>query len=306
MDWPNLIKTATARVTPYIRQTPVVTFETRTVTQPVTLKLEQLQHAGSFKTRGAFNTLLGTEPPAAGLVAASGGNHGAAVAYAAQRLGFPARVYVPEIAGPAKISLIRACGADLQVVPGAYSNALEQAKAWEEKTGAMQIHAYDAETTVAGQGSCFVEWEQQGLNADTVLIAVGGGGLIAGALGWLQGRCKIVAVEPERCATLHAALSASAPVNVEVSGVAANALGAQKIGTICFDLAQSTGIVSVLVSDTAITQAQRRLWQDLRQVVEPAGAAALAAVLSGAYTPEPDERLAVLVCGGNIASDPLA
>ncbi|MDA9943823.1 threonine/serine dehydratase [Paracoccaceae bacterium] len=306
MDWPNLIKTASARVTPYIRQTPVVTFETRTVTQPVTLKLEQLQHAGSFKTRGAFNTLLGTEPPAAGLVAASGGNHGAAVAYAAQRLGFPARVYVPEIAGPAKISLIRACGADLQVVPGAYSNALEQAKAWEEKTGAMQIHAYDAEATVAGQGSCFVEWEQQGLNADTVLIAVGGGGLIAGALGWFQGRCKIVAVEPERCATLHAALSASAPVNVEVSGVAANALGAQKIGTICFDLAQSNGIESVLVSDAAITQAQRRLWQDLRQVVEPAGAAALAAVLSGAYTPEPDERLAVLVCGGNIASDPLA
>ena len=306
MDWPNLIKTASARVTPYIRQTPVVTFETRTVTQPVTLKLEQLQHAGSFKTRGAFNTLLGTEPPAAGLVAASGGNHGAAVAYAAQRLGFPARVYVPEIAGPAKISLIRACGADLQVVPGAYSNALEQAKAWEEKTGAMQIHAYDAEATVAGQGSCFVEWEQQGLNADTVLIAVGGGGLIAGALGWFQGRCKIVAVEPERCATLHAALSASAPVNVEVSGVAANALGAQKIGTICFDLAQSTGIESVLVSDAAITQAQRRLLQDLKQVVEPAGAAALAAVLSGAYTPEPDERLAVLVCGGNIASDPLA
>jgi len=306
MDWPNLIKTASARVTPYIRQTPVVTFETRTITQPVTLKLEQLQHAGSFKTRGAFNTLLATEPPAAGLVAASGGNHGAAVAYAAQRLGFPARVYVPEIAGPAKISLIRACGADLQVVPGAYSNALEQAKAWEEKTGAMQIHAYDAEATVAGQGSCFVEWEQQGLNADTVLIAVGGGGLIAGALGWLQGRCKIVAVEPERCATLHAALSASAPVNVEVSGVAANALGAQKIGTICFDLAQSTGIESVLVSDAAITQAQRRLWQDLKQVVEPAGAAALAAVLSGAYTPEPDERLAVLVCGGNIASDPLA
>ena len=306
MDWPNLIKNASARVAPYIRQTPIVTFETGTLASPVALKLEQLQHAGSFKTRGAFNTLLGTAPPAAGLVAASGGNHGTAVAYAAQKLGFPARVYVPEIAGPAKISLIRACGADLQVVPGAYSNALEQAKAWEEKTGAMQIHAYDAEATVAGQGSCFVEWEQQGLNADTVLIAVGGGGLIAGALGWFQGRCKIVAVEPERCATLHAALDANAPVNVEVSGVAANALGAQKIGTICFDLAQSTGIESVLVSDAAITQAQRRLWQDLRQVVEPAGAAALAAVLSGAYTPEPDERLAVLVCGGNIASDPLA
>ena len=306
MDWPNLIKNASARVAPYIRQTPIVTFETGTLASHVALKLEQLQHAGSFKTRGAFNTLLGTAPPAAGLVAASGGNHGAAVAYAAQRLGFPARVYVPEIAGPAKISLIRACGADLQVVPGAYSNALEQAKAWEEKTGAMQIHAYDAEATVAGQGSCFVEWEQQGLNADTVLIAVGGGGLIAGALGWFQERCKIVAVEPEHCATLHAALDANAPVNVEVAGVAANALGAQKIGTICFDLAQSTGIESVLVSDAAIMQAQRRLWQDLRQVVEPAGAAALAAVLSGAYTAEPDERLAVLVCGGNIASDPLA
>ena len=144
MDWPNIIKNARARVAPYIRQTPIVTFETGTLASPVALKLEQLQHAGSFKTRGAFNTLLGTAPPAAGLVAASGGNHGAAVAYAAQRLGFPARVYVPEIAGPAKISLIRACGADLQVVPGAYSNALEQAKAWEEKTGAMQIHAYDA------------------------------------------------------------------------------------------------------------------------------------------------------------------
>ncbi len=209
------------------------------------------------------------------------------------------------MAGPAKIALIRETGAELTVVPGDYANALRMAQDHEAATGAMQVHAYDAPATVAGQGTCLAEWEDQGLDADTVLIAVGGGGLIAGAMVWLQGGRKVVAVEPETSCALHAALAAGQPVDVEVSGVAANALGARRIGRICFDLAQAQGIAAVLVTDAAILAAQRVLWRELRQLVEPAGATALAALLSGAYRPEPGERVAVLVCGGNPAPDPL-
>ena len=184
-----------------------------------------------------------------------------------------------------------------------HANALTAAQAHEAETGAMQIHAYDAPATVAGQGTCFAEWDSQGLQADTVLVAVGGGGLIAGALAWFQGARKVVAVEPETSCALNAALQAGAPVDVSVSGIAANALGARRIGDICFGLAQ--GMTSVLVSDDAIAEAQQRLWQAHRILVEPAGATALAALTSGVYTPEPGERVAVLVCGGNIAPDPL-
>jgi len=169
----------------------------------------------------------------------------------------------------------------------------------------MQIHAYDAPATVAGQGTCMAEWEAQGLEADTVLIAVGGGGLIGGALGWLQGRRKVVAVEPETSCALHAALAAGGPCDVTVSGVAANALGARRIGRICYDLATAHGAQSVLVTDAAITAAQTALWQERRLLVEPAGATALAALMSGAYRPEPGERVAVLLCGANVAPDPL-
>ena len=306
MDWKAEIETAWARVKPHVRRTPVVEAAGFGLGFPVALKLEQMQHTGSFKARGAFNTLLSMEVPEAGLVAASGGNHGAAVAYAGARLGHRARIYVPEMAGPAKIGLIERLGADLKVVPGAYANALEAAREYEAETGAMQIHAYDAPATVAGQGTCMAEWEDQGLEADTVLIAVGGGGLIGGAVGWLQGRRKVVAVEPETSCALHAALQAGGPVDVEVSGVAANALGARRIGDICYGLAEAQGIESVLVGDDAITAAQLALWQEMRQLVEPAGATALAALMSGAYVPEPGERVAVLVCGGNIAPDPLS
>jgi threonine dehydratase len=189
-------------------------------------------------------------------------------------------------------------------VPGEYVNALEQACAYETDSGAMQIHAYDAIPTVAGQGTLMREWESQGLEADTVLIAVGGGGLIAGALAWLQGARKVVAVEPETSCALHAAMAAGKPVDVEVSGVAANALGARSIGQICFDLAKAQNTQTVLVRDDAITTAQHALWREMRQLVEPAGATALAALMSGAYQPEPGEKVAVLVCGGNIAPDP--
>lgn len=296
------IAAAAARIAPHVRRTPVARLEI--MGHAVEVKLEQMQHTGSFKTRGAFNTLLSGPVPEAGLVAASGGNHGAAVAYAAHALGHRARIYVPDIAGASKIALIRRLGADLCVVPGAFAEALQQAQAYEAATGAMQIHAYDAPATVAGQGTCMAEWEEQGLNADTVLIAVGGGGLIAGALGWLEGRRKVVGVEPETARALQAAQGAGRPVDVDVSGVAANALGARRIGQICFDLAR--GIPVVTVTDAQITSAQRWLWHEARLLVEPAGAAALAAVMSGAYVPAPGERVAILICGGNIAPDPMA
>lgn len=304
MGWRKLMAEAEARIAGHVRRTPVMRAEIGGY--QVALKLEQMQLTGSFKARGAFNTLLQAEVPEAGIVAASGGNHGAAVACAAAMLGHTARIYVPEIAGPAKIALIRAQGADLQVVPGAYAEAAARAAKWQAATGAMQVHPYDAEATVAGQGTVMAEWEDQGLDADTVLIAVGGGGLIAGALGWLGARRRVVAVEPETSCALHAALTAGAPVDVEVSGVAANALGARRIGAICHDLAQAADVQSVLVSDAAILDAQALLWRELRQLVEPAGATALAALLSGAYRPSPGETVAVLICGGNIAPDPLA
>ena len=302
MDWRTEIDAARDRIAGHARVTPVARLTLGGF--DVEVKLEQMQHTGSFKARGAFNTLLSRDVPAAGIVAASGGNHGAAVAYAASELGHPAHVFVPEVAGASKIGLIERAGATCHVVPGLYADALAAARTHEAETGAMQVHAYDAEPTVAGQGTCFAEWEAQGLAADTVLVAVGGGGLIAGALGWFAGARRVVAVEPELSPALHAALAAGEPVDVEVSGVGANALGARRVGEICFELAQ--GMTSVTVPDAAILDAQAVLWREARQWVEPAGACALAALLSGAYVPDRGERVAVLVCGANPAPDPLA
>ncbi|MGP6088480.1 threonine/serine dehydratase [Antarctobacter jejuensis] len=304
MDWKSEIDAAARRIDGHTVVTPVMTSDAL-CDRPIELKLEQTQHTGSFKARGAFNTLIASDVPEGGVVAASGGNHGAAVAFAAHALGYPAQIFVPEMAGPAKISLIERTGANLTVVPGEYADALDMAKRYEQERGAMQIHAYDAPLTVAGQGTCLREWEAQGLQADTVLIAVGGGGLIGGALAWTQGARNIVAVEPSACNALNASLAAGAPVDVPVSGVAANALGARRIGSICHGLARDQGITSITVTDEAILDAQRALWQAHRLLVEPAGACALAALRSGAYTPAPGERVAVLLCGGNIAPDPL-
>ncbi len=304
MNWQTEITAAYQRVAPHVLRTPVLEIDGFGLGYPVSLKLEQVQHTGSFKARGAFNTLLSLDVPKAGLVAASGGNHGAAVAYAAQKLGHRAKIFVPELAGPAKIALIERGGADLEVVGGVYANALTAAQAYEAETGAMQVHAYDANPTVAGQGTVALEWEEQGLDADTVLIAVGGGGLIGGAMAWLGKRRKIVAVEPALAPTLNAALAAGEPTQVDVSGVAANALGAGKIGQICFDLARETQAESVLVPDDAILNAQVALWKETRQLVEPAGATALSALMCGAYTPAPGEKVAVLLCGSNLSEDP--
>ena len=299
---PEKISAAWAQVRPYVLRTPIV--QTDVFGLPLALKLEHMQHTGSFKARGAMNSLLSMDVPKVGLVAASGGNHGAAVAWAAARLGYKARIYVPEIAGPAKITLIKNLGADLVVVPGAYSNALEQALQYEAETNAAQIHAFDAPSTVAGQGTVMAEWEDQGLQADTVLIAVGGGGLIGGAMAWLEGRCKVIGVEPFNAPTLTKALQSGPQTTVDVSGIAANALGAKQVGRICYDLAMETGTKCVNVEDDAIAKAQLLLWENLRQLVEPAGAAALAALLCGAYVPQQGERVAVLLCGANPAVSP--
>jgi len=305
--WPDSIEAAADLLTGHSRRTPILTVaDGLGLSHPVALKLELLQHTGSFKPRGAFNNLLSREVPAAGVVAASGGNHGAAVAFAARKLGLPARIYVPEVAGPAKIALIRETGADLHITEGDYSGALAAARAHEAGTGAIQVHAYDAPETVAGQGTLMLEWEEQGLDADTVVIAVGGGGLIAGALAWLAGRRKVVAVEPEACPTLNRALVEGPQAEVAVGGIAVNSLGARRIGAICYGLARAQGVESVLVPDAAIAEAQRRLWRGLRILAEPGGATALAALTSGAYRPAPGERVAVLICGGNPSPDPLA
>ena len=299
---PAAIAAAHARIAPHVHRTPVM--ESAAFGLPLSFKFEHVQVTGSFKARGAFNTLLSRPVPLGGVVAASGGNHGAAVAHAATVLGHPAHIFVPEYAGPAKIALIRATGARLTVVPGVYADAAAAAEAEAARTGAMQIHPYDAETTIEGQGTLFREWDEQGLAADTVLIAVGGGGLIAGAMAWWGGHRRVVAVEPALAPTLHEALIHGPDHAVKVGGIAANALGASRIGRACHDLALAQGVGVVLVSDEAIAQAQVALWQHLRQYVEPAGATALAAVLSGAYVPAEGERVAVLLCGANPAHGP--
>lgn len=299
---PAEITAAHDRIRPWIHRTPVM--EARVAGRDLAFKFEHTQVTGSFKARGAFNTLLSADVPAAGVVAASGGNHGAAVAHAAVTLGHRAQIFVPEYAGPAKMGLIRATGADLTVVPGTYQEAADAARAHEAATGAMQVHPYDAPATVAGQGTCFKEWDDQGLEADTVLIAVGGGGLIAGALAWWGRARRVVAVEPRLAPTLHEALIHGPDHEVSVGGIAANALGAKRIGRIAHDLARRHEVPVVLVEDEAIAAAQRMLWENLRQFVEPAGATALAAQVSGAWVPAPGERVAVLLCGANPAPGP--
>lgn len=293
---------AAARISGHVRRTPVIEIEGTPLgsAAPLTLKLELLQHSGSFKARGAFNNLLGTQVPPAGVVAASGGNHGAAVAYAAQRLGVAARIFVPEISAPAKVSRIRAYGAEVVVGGARYSDALRASEDWIASSGAMPVHAYDAPATLEGQGTVAMEFAEQVPDLDTVLVAVGGGGLIGGMAAWYRGDVKLVAVEPKTSYALDAALTAGGPVDVEVSGIAADSLGARRVGALMFPIAQAHVDRVVLVSDDAICAAQTWLWDSLRIAAEPGGATAMAALLSGAYQPEPDERVGVLVCGGNL------
>ncbi len=289
-------------IKPYIRVTPVV--ETSgadfgLVSFPLILKLELLQHAGSFKTRGAFTNLLTRQIPAAGVVAASGGNHGAAVAYAAMRLGVKARIFVPTVSSPAKIARIRGYGADLVVGGDRYADALAASQAWVAQSGALPVHAYDQEETLLGQGTLALELGRQAPDLDTLLLSVGGGGLIGGIAAWCAGRPRVIGVEPEAAPTLTRALEAGKPVDAEAGGIAADSLAPRRVGELMFPIAQAHVARVVLVGDAAIRQAQSALWEALRIVAEPGGVAAFSALLSGAHVPALGERVGVVVSGGN-------
>jgi len=287
---------------PYVRHTPVIMVDADDfglAPAPLAFKLELLQHTGSFKPRGAFANLLARKASTPGVVAASGGNHGAAVAYAAMRLGIKAAIFVPRITSPAKIDRIRSYGAELVVTGDAYADALAASEDRVARTGALAIHAYDQPETLLGQGSVGLELETDCPDIDTLLVAVGGGGLIGGIAAWYEGRIRIVAVEPEAAPTLHDALAAGHPVDAPAGGLAADSLAPRQVGALMFPIAQRFVDRAVLVPDDAIRHAQRRLWDVLRIVAEPGGAAALAAILSGRYSPAPGERVAVLLCGAN-------
>jgi len=300
------IEAATIRIRDQVRRTPILELESGAFGSParLILKLELMQHAGSFKARGAFNRILSAQVPEAGVIAASGGNHGAAVAYAARQLGQRAEIFVPESTPDVKVERLRRYGARVMLVGASYAEAWAASQARSRETGALEVHAYDQPEVVAGQGTLAWELERQCAAADcagldTVFVAVGGGGLIGGVAAWFAGRVKVIAVEPERCPTLYTAIRDGAPVDVEVGGIAADSLGARRIGSIAFEVARHHVDSIVLVSDQEIRDSQRALWDSVRVLVEPGAAAALAGVRSGKYPVSPGERVGVIVCGAN-------
>ncbi|WJR68376.1 threonine/serine dehydratase [Neorhizobium sp. CSC1952] len=299
---PERIAETEKLIRPHIRRTPVMHADMRDFggsALPVDLKLELLQHSGSFKARGAFTNLLTREVPEAGVVAASGGNHGAAVAYAAMRLGVPAKIFVPSVTSPAKAERIRSYDADLVIGGDRYADALAASEAYVATSGALAVHAYDQMETLAGQGTLGKEIEEDLPEMTTLLVAVGGGGLIGGIAAWFRGRVKVVAVESDGAPTLYEAFKAGRPVDAPAGGIAADSLAPRQVGRLMFPLAQRYVEPPVLVTDDEILAAQKALWNGARIVAEPGGAAAFAALLSGKYVPAPTERVCVLVCGGN-------
>ncbi|MBL8590757.1 MAG: serine/threonine dehydratase [Methylobacteriaceae bacterium] len=309
---PADVAAAERRIRPFIRRTPLMAIDGAPLgcDAPVSLKLEFLQHAGSFKPRGAFANLVGATVPPAGVTTASGGNHGAATAYAAARLGLKARIFVPAIASPAKIAAIRGFGADVVVEGARYADALALCEAYARDSGALALHAYDSRPTIAGQGTVGLEWQQDlaaaGAGIDTLLVAVGGGGLIAGIAAWFAGRVRVIGVEPAGSRALHAALQAGRPVDVEIDSVAADSLGARSAGGLVVDIARAHVHSVGLGEDSPLGAAQKRLWRELRVAAEPGGAAAFAALAGGAFRPQKGERVGVLLCGANVDLDKLA
>jgi threonine dehydratase len=291
------------RIAPFVRRTPVVETASRDFglagDYPITFKLELLQHAGAFKTRGAFANLLLRPVPAAGVAAASGGNHGAAVAYAAHVRGVPAHIFVPTVASPAKQARIRSYGAQLEVGGALYADALAACDAWVAAHEALAVHAFDDAETLLGQATLAKEWEEQASDLETVLVAVGGGGLIGGVAGWFAGRVRVVGVEPQTAPTLFEALRAGEPVDAPAGGIAADSLAPRRVGARMFPIARAHVEQVVLVRDATIARAQELLWDRLRIVAEPGGATAFAGLLEGAYVPAPGERVGVIVSGGN-------
>jgi len=299
---PNSIAATHELIKPYIRLTPTIDVNGDDFGLPpcrITLKLEHLQHAGAFKTRGAFANLLMREVPPAGVVAASGGNHGAAVAYAAMRRGVRARIFVPTISSPAKIARIRSYGAELTVIGDRYADALEASEEWAKTSGAMKIHAYDDVHTLLGQGTVGRELEMQAADLTTVLVAVGGGGLIGGIASWYRGKTRVIAVEPEGAPTLHEAFKAGRPVDAPAGSIASDSLAPRQVGQLVFPIAKAYVDRVVLVTDDAIRNAQKALWEKVRLVAEPGGSAAFSALLSGAYQPQPNEHVGIVISGAN-------
>jgi threonine dehydratase len=299
---PEAVAAVESRIRPYVRCTPVISIDRADFglpAGPLALKLEQLQHSGSFKARGAFANLLLRDVPAAGVAAASGGNHGAAVAYAAGVLGVPARIFVPEVSSAAKISRIRGYGADLVIEGATYSDALAVSQLWVAASGAMPVHAFNQAETVLGAGTLGLELRRQAADATTVLAGVGGGGLLSGIATACDGQVQVVGVEPEGAPTMTEALAAGRPVDAATGSVAVDSLAPRRVGELTFSLVSQRVDSVVLVSDEAILQAQQALWDALRVVGEPGGCAALAALLSGRYVPEPGESVAVVVSGAN-------
>ena len=296
------IAAAARRIAPHVRRTPVITVDGADFGLDgvrLVFKLEFLQHAGSFKTRGAFNSLLSREIPRVGVVAASGGNHGAAVAFAAMKMRHAATIFVPSVASAAKMEQIRGYGARLEIAGERYNDALIASEAFVATSGAAAIHAYDQPPTLEGQGTVALEFEEQAPSLDAVLVAVGGGGLIGGMAAWFAGRLPVVGVEPEQAPTLTRALEAGEPVDAPAGGIAADSLAPKRVGTLMFPVAQRYIDRTVLVTDDAIRAAQHALWKTLRIVAEPGGATALASLLSGRYKPRPGQALGVLLCGAN-------
>jgi threonine dehydratase len=300
------IESAAARIAGKVRVTPVMRLFAGDLGLPgaVTLKLESLQRSGSFKARGAFNRILSCETPSSGVITASGGNHGAAVACAAADLGVRAEVFVPSVASPAKIRRLQAYGAHVNVVGDRFAIAYEAMQIRAAETGALIVHPYNQTEVLEGQATLAREFEAQVDGLDTVLVAVGGGGLIGGVAAWFgaaNGRAvRVVGVEPEACPSLHRALAAGHPVNVNVGGIAVDSLGATQVGSLMFPIAQAHVERVVLVSDDAIRAAQRLAWDGARLALEPGGATTLAALAAGAYVPASGERVGVVLCGGNV------
>jgi threonine dehydratase len=296
------IERCEALIRPYIRRTPIIEIDGADIgigSIRLCLKLELFQHAGVFKVRGAFTNLLTRKIPASGVVAASGGNHGAAVAYAAMKLKVPAKIFVPTVASPAKLQCIREYGADLVVEGDLYADALAASEAWVKQSGALPLHAFDQDETMLGQGTVGMELEEQAPDVETVLVSVGGGGLIAGIAAWYAGRVKVIGVEPYASPTLTKALKAGYPVDAEAGGIAADSLAPRRVGERVYPIAEKHVHGTVLVTEEAILRAQQVLWDVLRVVAEPGGAAAFSALLSGAYKPMAGERVAAIICGGN-------
>jgi threonine dehydratase len=299
---PARIEQIAATIRSYVRRTPVVEADGADFGLPgvqLVFKLEFLQHGGSFKARGAFTNLLTRDVPAAGVVAASGSNHGVAVALAAKRTGKPAAIFVPSVCSPAKLVQIKHYGADVKIAGDRYADALAASEIWQRETGALPVHAFEQIETLLGQATVALEFEAQAPALDAVLVAVGGGGLIGGMAAWYQGRTRLIGVEPEGAPTLTHALAAGHPVDAPTGSIAADSLAPRQVGALMFPLAQRYIDRTVLVTDDAIRSAQKTLWQTLRVVTEPGGAAAFAALQSGACATQPGDRIGILLCGAN-------